>query len=348
MRVTMRTGSSKVNYLLGDHLGSTAITTNSSGVKSAEIRYFPWGTTRYTSGTTPTTFRFTGQRLESGIGLYFYNTRWYDAAAGRFAQGDTIIPGAGNPQAWDRYAYTNNNPVRYTDPTGHRNCEEDDYNCPGGRPPALTLTVSLATTQEIYYTDTYNTTMTTTSSGSILPQRNIPDFSGSYTGHVSIGMNRIKEVDLYDVTDARYRLPGIESRFNNPIDVFNYLLGPFATSAFAKSAESNVGITLNYDLYYGNPTEIGVSSIGISNSSGLPVTVNTVNIVGSTRDYRYVGQTSSSNYNSYPINISVESFLYVDISVSLYSSYDYDDVFSGFRFMNTRIWNNSTAENLAR
>ena len=70
--MAMRTGSSTLNYLLGDHLGSTAITTNSSGVKSAEIRYYPWGTTRYTSGTTPTTFKFTGQRLESGIGLYFY------------------------------------------------------------------------------------------------------------------------------------------------------------------------------------------------------------------------------------------------------------------------------------
>ena len=52
-RVAMRTGSSTINYLLGDHLGSTAITTNSSGVKSAEIRYYPWGTSRFTSCSTP-------------------------------------------------------------------------------------------------------------------------------------------------------------------------------------------------------------------------------------------------------------------------------------------------------
>jgi len=81
----MRTGSSTINYLLGDHsliprdrLGSQAITTNSSGVRSAEVRYMPWGTERYTSGTTPTTYKFTGQRYESSIGLYFYNSRWYD------------------------------------------------------------------------------------------------------------------------------------------------------------------------------------------------------------------------------------------------------------------------------
>ena len=40
---------------------------------------------------------------------------------------NTIIPGAGNPMAWDRYAYTLNNPVKYTDPRGHMvACEYGD------------------------------------------------------------------------------------------------------------------------------------------------------------------------------------------------------------------------------
>lgn len=56
-RMAMRTGSSTLNYLLGDHLRSTAITTNSGGVIDSEIRYYPWGTERYSSGTTPTSFR---------------------------------------------------------------------------------------------------------------------------------------------------------------------------------------------------------------------------------------------------------------------------------------------------
>jgi RHS repeat-associated protein len=115
-RVAMRTGSSTLNFLLGDHLGSNAITTNSSGVKSAEIRYYPWGTTRYTSGTSPTTFQYTGQRVESSLGLLFYNARWYDPALARFIQADTEVPGG--VQGLDRYAYNYNNPINYIDPDG--------------------------------------------------------------------------------------------------------------------------------------------------------------------------------------------------------------------------------------
>ena len=36
-----------------------------------------------------------------------------------FTQPDTSVPGAGDSLAWDRYAYVNYNPMKYTDPTGH-------------------------------------------------------------------------------------------------------------------------------------------------------------------------------------------------------------------------------------
>jgi RHS repeat-associated protein len=99
-RVAMRTGvNGTLNYLLTDHLGSTFITTNSSGTKTGEIRYYAWGTERYTYGVTPTTFHYTGQRLESALGLYFYGARWYDPVAGRFISADSVIPIPGdNPR----------------------------------------------------------------------------------------------------------------------------------------------------------------------------------------------------------------------------------------------------------
>lgn len=86
---------------------------------------------RYTTpnSTLPTRYTYTGQYSyindeatdigNDGFGLMFYNARWYDPALGRFAQADTIIPQSQGVQAWDRYAYVSNNPVRYDDPTGH-------------------------------------------------------------------------------------------------------------------------------------------------------------------------------------------------------------------------------------
>ena len=109
-------------------LGSTSLTADSSGGKYGELRYFPYGGTRYTYGTTPTSFRFTGQREDATIGLYFYDARYYDAALGRFISADTLVPQAGNPQDLNRYAYVRNNPLRYTDPSGH--CIPG-WNCPG-------------------------------------------------------------------------------------------------------------------------------------------------------------------------------------------------------------------------
>ena len=121
-RVAMRVGSNAPSYLLGDHLGSTSPTASSTGSKVAELRYHPWGGTRFTSGTTPTTRRFTGQVEDAAIGLYFYNARYYDPALGRFIQADTIVPNPANPQSLNRYSYVLNSPLRYTDPSGHAYC----------------------------------------------------------------------------------------------------------------------------------------------------------------------------------------------------------------------------------
>ncbi|MFZ1268891.1 MAG: RHS repeat-associated core domain-containing protein [Anaerolineae bacterium] len=56
-------------------------TVNETGGRLSEIRYKPWGESRYTFGATPTQRRFTGQVLdEVAGGLYFYNARYYDPA----------------------------------------------------------------------------------------------------------------------------------------------------------------------------------------------------------------------------------------------------------------------------
>ena len=50
------------------------MTTDASGVRVTELRYYPYGDSeRYNPGGQITTYRFTGQRWDPGTGLYWYN-----------------------------------------------------------------------------------------------------------------------------------------------------------------------------------------------------------------------------------------------------------------------------------
>jgi RHS repeat-associated protein len=96
-RLAMRTGNgtanSSVKWLLGDHLGSTSLTTNYDGASPVTQLYKPWGESRYSSGSLPTKYTYTGQYSSmSDFGLMFYNARWYDPALGRFVSADSWIP----------------------------------------------------------------------------------------------------------------------------------------------------------------------------------------------------------------------------------------------------------------
>jgi RHS repeat-associated protein len=108
-----------LNWVLGDHLGSTSVTANADGSWNSEIKYTAFGEVRAISGLTPTEYRYTGQLEQNSLGLYFYVARWYDPALAHFVQADAIVPGVGNTKAYDRYAYVKNNPIKYTDPSGH-------------------------------------------------------------------------------------------------------------------------------------------------------------------------------------------------------------------------------------
>jgi len=80
----MRTNGT-LNYILGDHLGSTSLVTDSSGTVISQQYYKAWGETRYASGTTPTKYTYTGQySYAADFGLHFYNARWYDSYLNRF------------------------------------------------------------------------------------------------------------------------------------------------------------------------------------------------------------------------------------------------------------------------
>jgi len=116
-RIAMRKDG-VLSYILSDHLGSTSIVTNATGNIVNQTQYKAWGEVRSVAGNSPTNYTYTGQYSNTAdFGLMFYNVRWYDPALGRFTSADTIVPAG--VQGYNRYAYVNNNPLRYTDPSGH-------------------------------------------------------------------------------------------------------------------------------------------------------------------------------------------------------------------------------------
>src|SRR5919109_3203355 len=116
-------------YFLSDHIGSVSVVLSATGTILEQQRYLPFGGARamppYAS-VTSTDFTYTSQRHLPDTGLMDYKARFYSPALGRFIQPDTLIPGVANPQSWNRFSYVGNNPLRYTDPTGHKEMDSGD------------------------------------------------------------------------------------------------------------------------------------------------------------------------------------------------------------------------------
>ena len=83
-----------------------------------------------------TNYQYTGQEKDVNSNLYYYGQRYYDPNVGRFTQPDPVSKYLNdpqklnkatgqdlqklleNPQALNEYSYTQNNPIKYTDPNG--------------------------------------------------------------------------------------------------------------------------------------------------------------------------------------------------------------------------------------
>ena len=108
-----------IKYFHKDHLGSSTVMTNASGLSVETSEYLPYGGNRDQSGTSVSDYKFTDQELDTSTGLYNYDARIYDPVIGRFVSADTIVSHPFDPQGLNRYSYCRNNPLIYVDPSGH-------------------------------------------------------------------------------------------------------------------------------------------------------------------------------------------------------------------------------------
>ncbi len=107
-----------LHYLYADHLGGiNAIQRQNGGLE--QMRYTPFGGYRLGNPSQLTDRAYTGQQENMDLGLYYYNARYYAPYLNRFISADTIVPNHGDPQSFNRYVYTRNNPLKYVDSNGH-------------------------------------------------------------------------------------------------------------------------------------------------------------------------------------------------------------------------------------
>ena len=114
-------------YFLKDHLGSSSVVADDSGMAQSNYSYDAWGNPRNASDWSALSAwpdyeadeGFTGHEMMSSLELVHMNGRVYDPLIGRFLSPDIFIQAEGNLQNYNRYSYVLNNPLKYVDPSGN-------------------------------------------------------------------------------------------------------------------------------------------------------------------------------------------------------------------------------------
>jgi RHS repeat-associated protein len=114
-------GANSTYYLTKDHLGSTAVITDSNGTSLVKEKFAALGWNEEATMAGVTRHEFTGQEGLDNAGLWLVNMngRIYNPSGGRFLSPDPFIPDPNNTQSYNRYAYVSNNPLTMIDPSGY-------------------------------------------------------------------------------------------------------------------------------------------------------------------------------------------------------------------------------------
>ena len=108
----------QVTYLHTDISGSPIAATDATGNVLWRESYRGYGERWLNQpASLPQDLWFHGKELDA-TGLQYFGARYYDPAVGRFTGIDPVGFQEGNLHSFNRYAYGNNNPVKYLDPDG--------------------------------------------------------------------------------------------------------------------------------------------------------------------------------------------------------------------------------------
>lgn len=112
-----------------DRLGTVHQVVDKTFTVKNQYGYSAFGEVTSTTESVTNDWKFAGERLDASSGLYHLSARYYNPGDGRFLTQDTYKGNPWEPWTQNLYVYVHNNPVNFTDPTGHRECEGAGENC---------------------------------------------------------------------------------------------------------------------------------------------------------------------------------------------------------------------------
>ncbi|MET9398680.1 RHS repeat-associated core domain-containing protein [Kitasatospora sp. NPDC002965] len=116
----VRQGPTKLTYQFADHHGTNSLSIDRNSLAESRRATDPFGALRG-PGSLPTPWAgdkgFVNGLKDDATGFTNLGARQYQPATGRFLSPDPLILPA-DPQQWNAYVYSNNNPVNMADPTG--------------------------------------------------------------------------------------------------------------------------------------------------------------------------------------------------------------------------------------
>ncbi len=118
VRLKTQAGVVTPTYTHNDHLGSASMGTSAGGSILWFESYTPFGEPLQTPLANEDNQGHTGHIQDTATGLTYMQARYYDPVIGRFLSNDPVGFAEGGAGFFNRYAYTFNDPVNHTDPTG--------------------------------------------------------------------------------------------------------------------------------------------------------------------------------------------------------------------------------------
>jgi hypothetical protein len=185
------------------------------------------------------------------------NARWYLPYINRFISADTIVPDPTNPQSYNRYSYTRNNPVNFTDPTGHRECGTA-YDPACTPPPPSTVGARIfyinGIAQHVFHT--------------IIPEENGSEYQS--TLHALIQFAGKENVEAIPVFNTGYS------------NLLEWRMAMLAESSGQAKPFSNLVanvIEKSLDFAYGNPLRAGERIVLVGSSAGGTVAIESLDLL---------------------------------------------------------------------